>query len=1840
MVTTPSKRCRANGAGFPATAPELETGSIMKTSESFLAGRMRRGWVGLLVLAVGLPAWGAMEITEVTTRDVPWVIASDALMGYERAYHQLQGEVEVTFAGPRAEVTVRASLEVVDENGNWVALVPATTNTPQHTQPAMGDGETAVVTLPFALEFEDPMESDRQYRVRAKLWRRVQIGSQWHWMDAMVPTVDSSPQPYFHFTNMDSDDAGRNMKARVREVTWERDWRVKTVDGPRGDFLFHTNILLSRYDGFARSPAEVDGIGFELRVVLTDDLGATIPLEYPAGGVFAMSEQMRGYADWGAGRIPWEEEIDVDLAIRPAVQLDPVNRQYTLAVEVWYPDTLGNPMERLSRRATAARRLLDFNGNLRFGSGATAITVQMTDASRTATPWQPVPIFPPSYLLVEMNLAEIGVEGVGMEFSGAPGVVSVRLWPSGLATYMGAADFTISAAGAPGMRDVQASGIRYQMGSNITLTSSGGTVGVGIDPLPAGMGVLPRHDLPWWVTFFSMGESMLVEWLPVQTVALGGDLRPASTVTWTGDYLVSEETKPVLIEATAIQWDVQAGRLNLATTGTVNNPESERRDVLANAPAGTPYLDRPSNADYWLLVDGVDTSVQASIRQAPVDPVAGSNAALTARFTVTAGQFETHFPRATVSVGAAGGAIRVQDDLIVSSQSYLDGAQMSVAYLAGDPSAPPGACGGAAGAELTLDVEPDNAQQRLGITPTGGLHAVCKPVGGAGMPLRWGFIGGTQYAFSTDPFTSAGFYAPGTFYPQARLDLAEGEDAELAHKGTPGQMHLTGFVAGQWRFADMEASGTAAYRTNTLRADYAGVNLRVENEAEGFQGQSIISGQAAAPYPLKEHCRYYARRSGVTGIHDALGGPTGAVLYGFPSYFDSYGFAFRDSRVVESVTDGGLAVPYPSEFALPMEKIRFSASGNPLDARLPEALSSVTLAYWNCEMIPLALAFSSTDPCDPSNGLLRVQAGVNMPNLGDTLYGEMGFLSNGEIATATAGVAGLTSRLKAPNHVTFRGPRKPSAPGSDVRFEWYTLTPVTDVYLNNHADHPSPEPRGFLNLAGHLGVAFFEDLAVHVQTTAGVPGQEESAPLHVTGGWSVGSETFFNSPETFDPGHRGFPQGKTLEQYRSERQYRPEARRNWMGIPFRYELVWDNATRSFRSAEEQDTKVDLLVLEADHRLEYLSAEEASLRFGATYTGIPQIGLGNMLVNAVDEVTGVLAAIEDALSAGVGEVLQLGSDAAARLLNDNLDELIGPVIEDALRAGVEQYVLEPLSHTQGLIPEEEWAAEMIHSLTSQTSWLRSELGKLGNLEDLQPAFLAELQAQINQIASSLDVWIDPTEGLLAVDANGNYLFASDLVFSLIDKLAGPDIKSLLGISSSGTAAQAINAEVTRHINRYAPALGTMRERLLRLRGQLVDLSNRLDLTAGGQLAQVIQGYFDNAADEIDAMAQRVASELQGHLRTWYAAVPEAFLDEDNRRETADFLIRRVRDHITAGVLARQIQTLLRQQLQDLQAGIDETIDSMFSGFRRLIRDVVEEKAGALDDAVEGMLGDLGSVVRAGSIEGHALIRGDRLDHLRLDARFELDLDESMRFHGFLEINQIDGGGYGSNAREVKLGAIDTPMNFLGGTADFTIVGRIVLDGSNRPLGLGGSFEMTRGELSFESFTITDLGAAVMFGVSENYVAAKLGMEFASFRVAGGLFVGRSNSLEPLRMVDPDVADVIPLDRITGVYVYGEVFMPIVDFSCLFRVSAGLGVGAFYFVEGPTYGGKIYAAVEGQALCVVTVRGEVMLIGVKSDIMRFRGSGRISGKVGSCPFCLKFGKSVGFTYDRNSGFKANY
>lgn len=258
---------------------------------------------------------------------------------------------------------------------------------------------------------------------------------------------------------------------------------------------------------------------------------------------------------------------------------------------------------------------------------------------------------------------------------------------------------------------------------------------------------------------------------------------------------------------------------------------------------------------------------------------------------------------------------------------------------------------------------------------------------------------------------------------------------------------------------------------------------------------------------------------------------------------------------------------------------------------------------------------------------------------------------------------------------------------------------------------------------------------------------------------------------------------------------------------------------------------------------------------------------------------------------------------------------------------------------------------------------------------------------------------------------------------------------------------------------------------------------------------------------------------------------------------------------------------------------------------------------------------------------------------------------MQLNTFLEINaytsEDESNGCvapGEKAVEVTIGATDVPMDWISSGLRANIDAKMSLkdrgDGM-RPNGLGGGFNITDGIIDFQTFQIYKFAATMAIGGDEAYLGARTTALFNSYEVSIGLFFGRTCTADPLLLVDEDVgslfSDTMPL---TGAYVYGEVWLPISEImlgipaSCLFNISAGVGTGVGFFLNDaldPIFVGKMFAGVSGEALCVVSIKGSVTMVGIVQDgSFSASGTGRLKGKAGACPFCIKFSASAKISY----------
>lgn len=227
-----------------------------------------------------------------------------------------------------------------------------------------------------------------------------------------------------------------------------------------------------------------------------------------------------------------------------------------------------------------------------------------------------------------------------------------------------------------------------------------------------------------------------------------------------------------------------------------------------------------------------------------------------------------------------------------------------------------------------------------------------------------------------------------------------------------------------------------------------------------------------------------------------------------------------------------------------------------------------------------------------------------------------------------------------------------------------------------------------------------------------------------------------------------------------------------------------------------------------------------------------------------------------------------------------------------------------------------------------------------------------------------------------------------------------------------------------------------------------------------------------------------------------------------------------------------------------------------------------------------------------------------------------------------------------ATDVEVGWISPDLR-ASVDAKFTFDPDNTLPGTEVPtlLTMGAGFELT-GEIDFETFKIKYLGASMAFGSLENYFSCAARISVNKYEGMGGLMFGKSCSLDPF-FWDPDIQGILGAPPFTGAYMYAEVWIPVseallgIPATCFFQVSAGVGAGAGYFVEGPTFIGKMFLGVSGEVLCIVSVSGDVTLVGVKNpDGLTLAGKGSLRGEIGACPFCVSFSKTLGLEYKNNS------
>ncbi|TVR52912.1 MAG: methyl-accepting chemotaxis protein [Puniceicoccaceae bacterium] len=1859
-----------------------------------------RSCIGLLLAAFGS---GSLSADAVTSFEIlnegDYVIASDldnAGADYNR--HGLRTQFTIRHDGsPHTTYDYRLILTVRDQNGTQVPILSETGGTGPGDywitySATMGPsfmglpGSAWVIRSPILTPTPgNVLSRNNTYRVRMVIQGRLSgVGSY-----QTITTYESPLRRYFHFASRNPTDAALNVYSESLSASFDRTYLVDTVPA-RSSLPIRAQFRLHRYDDYERpanSPSTAT-VQVRLTVVLRESgTNASIPLET---SVFTRNVGIFSFEQNSNPKRPRALNTTHTMTIRPLAQLNPVQRTYRLEVQVDHVETPPSSFRIGDTVNSSFQRILHFNGNLDFGSIRAVMTGLTND--------------PPVNVVLSNRInTVVGVPAGGLRLadhptftSSAGTTTSADLYADGTAVFLGGS-VPFSIAGPP------------------PLITSGRSPFEVTDPYLTQSGLFARLlvSLPAGYTLGGSGSIIGIGQVPFPDVPLNSSLQPLaytgnSTIT-SGAYLAVDTLRSA-IGFNQIQWSTTLHRFTFNAT-SVSSFDSAYRAVLQQAVVN----DGLDPADAIRIGNnffhrGI-TAVQPNVR---IDVTPQGRGNLTAGFSFTAGAFFPHFPRTDTPIEWTGGQLQWSGGVIDTANSFLTTTgSFSLSHTAtcdDEVDCPFGTATSPAFAFL-----PDD--NRLRITPDGGLIGTGELT--TPRQLRWGYQGGDSYAHETDPVEVSAFHMAGSFL---KLDRNYGSPAAGLHSW---DAHAGELLATGWGAADparVERPGTAAYLEGL--ADYPGLNFRA-TEHGPLNAISVLGGEIAS-FLLRDRAKYVLRPGGITGIHEPAPGTFNAPprIYGYDFTFSNFGLAFLDNVNVDSVADGGISLPYPSEINIAFEGLTLNCIGELDEADVAEGQPQVTLAYWQADLDLHSIRFvrNPADACSTGVGFLTVGVETQPAAVDRPIAGTLGFRGlavssaeapdgvsrvRGNLLTPADGIEGAASRLPLPESFSLAGPRE----------EKYVLNPVGDLYFNNYDYRETTQEFGFATFPVGIKVPFFREMQVQILADGR---NTETSSYYIAGGWPnkgwKESDRHFFKNTDFDGSHWGFPiNNVSLELYRTQSSaaaddYRPRALQKWLGIiEFDYPLVYNRLLRSFKSPKPE--KNNFVLFEIKHQVRYLSAERAELAFGLEYDGIPQINLANIAFDALDEGFGISKALTSAAQSTVRDALTEGIDRLGDLLEDKFEESLNRILDPLLDEFLNDlYAALETAYANAVAASPNYAALLTNwaDLRAQVfeDFLHDGSGDGLLVERLvamtSPTF-APIGAGLNTVLKEIDEALAAIENALKAivdkvpaDAQGNPVKV-DPGGSPVT-IIGPDgnpftptidaSKEIRGILVKNTAG---DREILRNLVRFLlreasddPVVRNLGEILAgglgeinKLFNELIsDLDSPLDelekamkevnkaikvireaLRATTGIAQQIEDLLAAGSPEIRALAAQVNADIEflfteidrvrpAHQASMAVSALPSPLEEFPLDVLKQRIRRDIQDRLGGTAVVGELRKGLKRQFYPVDALVKEIVDTVFSKVGDLIKDLLANALRELQSEINDMLGDVGSSVGAGKIEGYAHIHGDALRRLRLDGEFKLSVPSEMEFKAFLLIEQMHSDGPGGCAgtpgetvTEITLGAKDVKAEWLGEmiidvSSKFTVVSG---DTYAYPAGLAGAFALKGGGIDFEAFKIKELSAGIAFGRFENYLTAATRVEFGSYEIAGGIFFGRTCTTEPIRLWDPDVADILGTGPFTGAYVYGEGWIPIsetvlgVPATCLFRVSVGVGAGVFFFLEGPTYGGKVFGGVSGEVLCLITIKGEITMVGVKKgDDFSFSGKGKIAGSIGPCPVCLKI----------EAGFKAKY
>jgi hypothetical protein len=1573
------------------------------------------------------------------------------------------------------------------------------------------------------------------FRVKAVLERDAGGGS-WTQLDTETQAGGGT---IWHFTSTDSDDASSNTNVRLTTAALNSPYIIRNVPG-QGYFRCVVGGKARRYDHFAATTPDISNITIPLRWTLRDLTdNVDVPLISTTGPVGV------DLAEFAAGspNSPVETlfEANVDVVPQNWADIDPLHA-YELRIEAGHPGEAVFTLD--STRNTTPANWLALSGVLKF------VTFTTTFDQLQFSPL-------PMNVTADPNAHAEGILTIPAGHGKLPdqpnhsfsGALDVKIMLNGDAQYIGTAEVTVSG---PVNDTVVVNGITVKR-SGITLGQFGAQAGSFEVKFPRGMSYATTAGT----------RRMKSKWLAMGVnLPLNADLLVQPWVLSSTNLFVALERLPLVFAVPSVTVNFQAGTFSFTPTSCAYDTFVELGYLEAAAVASPSQIDLPAGQLLHAGNDQVFRLARANSGDTFVVSAGADEAASIdyLRLTFDPGAYFTHFPRG-LPVGAVAPAVAasqlvIQND-VVAETSMLAGAE--VGSLRWDPNNPPEpgkpSCSSATpAADLARIMTP--VGNVLNFRPDGSLTALVDfPAG----PFQWGIAKNAPltYTQSMTLGTQGRLMIPAHFLPWRSVPFSDLED-----KHRTAALHLAGRnTTGALTWEHPQAD---AYQTGAL--DYAGVNLRADS---GHTGETIMGGVSTGSFPLRSESKFYIRPGGVSGMIQS-DQDFSLNIYGMQMNLEGMKLAYLSNVVTDSALNGGLSVGMPnsashaSGFSLTFDGLRLFADGSLDRGVLEPNQGAKSLRYWKTDITPISMEFRQPDPCDASEGFLALGVEAVLPSLSGNqlLRGVLGFrgIDGSIIARADTDndfdVTGIDSRLAVPGNVKVKGPG-----GSE-----YTITPVTGAYLS--AWTGAGAATGFASLAGAMDVPFFENLNIHLHADPQLTGGSEPIVYVMSPPESLGPFTMTG----FDPTNSGMPSGYLPSFYRTNEQFFPHARKNWLGlISFDYPVEWVRELKQFKSKTERTT--DVKVASVQSRVRSMTPNSADLKFNAVLGGNPLPG-----TSAAELIGGALNGL------GASEVLDALDGVAPFDLKESLAGLAS--FEEALADTPEQLVREPLAnainHVRGLLlpttSQQNFKIELKNRLAIEFGAVAPEGGNL-----LPTGWKHSVFNRLDQVKNTAN----ELRGLIH-DAS--------TVKALVNALAGSSDPP------GQTTSEDPPDDIQQMLNNAYGLLTYVYTTADTLKTGINAIDLQIDAAAWDAIIEAAMPQI--AAHPLSMTDHQLADAI---LLQFLGSTQAALLGENMRTHLSD-----VRDRMRTGL--DEALGGLNEMAQGEVGPLNPLLDTPGMEDFRFAK--IDGSARINGDSLHELRLDVDIDIKATDFKMHGYV-------LYKDITSDTPQGACRQSQGIAAELTL-GASTAVPIGQPDPGQTQVVKSNIEAEAKFAFAASGALDGLSGRIGL--THPGSGANLGILKLKQAELGFG--FGGGDGYIYGKGAAKSKTFDVEGALFFGRTCQPEQvLGRVDPMVADLLSDDLfdevmgragappvnasnlpVYGFYGFGYGAISLnaligIPPTCMLNLKAGAGMGMFYFFRETGASPAYYTAVglrqdfgiSGEVLCVADINARISMIG---------------------------------------------